>query len=475
MPGPIKHLRTWAFVLIVLFVVSIMALPSVAQAPTIYYVDATLGNDGNPGTEAEPWKTINKVNITALNPGDTVLLKRGESWAERLKIEYSGTDGLPIIFGAYGVGDRPILSPGADWVAVTDRGAAVPIAWWVVENLEVVGTTLHGFSIITSSNFVIRNCDIHENGVGVNYSWGLDIHNCTNGQIYNNAVYSHTATGSNGMWMTHITNFDIHHNLVHSNRLNGIGMSKNAAGQGSNGNRIHHNLLYNNSIQPGYGAIGIETFCENNEVYNNLLYRNGHAGYLTNSPNNEIYHNTFYMNVHYQIALLDWSGSAPENNVFKNNILVIPDGDEAILFADNGTAGVWDPLSNTFDHNLHWYLGENGEGRGDWIAGGGGFPDYSWAEWLAEGKEANGEGIVDPKFVDPDNDDFHLTVSSPGIDAGTDVGITDDYDGKHRPMGSAPDMGAYEYGGRAPALDRSASSGRTPASPRSVAVSRDAV
>jgi len=46
--------------------------------------------------------------------------------------------------------------------------------------------------------------------------------------------------------------------------------------------------------------------------------------------------------------------------------------------------------------------------------------------------------IGDPLFVDPANGDFHLQEDSPAIDNGLDMGLP--Y------AGSAPDIGAYEYG-----------------------------
>ncbi len=42
---------------------------------TTYYI-ATTGNDGNPGTEALPWATLQKAADTLL-PGDTALVKPG--------------------------------------------------------------------------------------------------------------------------------------------------------------------------------------------------------------------------------------------------------------------------------------------------------------------------------------------------------------------------------------------------------------
>lgn len=54
---------------------------------------------------------------------------------------------------------------------------------------------------------------------------------------------------------------------------------------------------------------------------------------------------------------------------------------------------------------------------------------------------------ADPHFRDPAAFDFHLTVDSTGtvVDAGTDAGLTNDCVFRVRPLGAAPDMGAFEY------------------------------
>ncbi len=75
---------------------------------TTYFV-STSGNDANPGTSEDlPWKSLARVNnFFKLYPGDQVLFKRGDEWSGTVTVRASGTAGSPIIYGAYGTGDKP--------------------------------------------------------------------------------------------------------------------------------------------------------------------------------------------------------------------------------------------------------------------------------------------------------------------------------------------------------------------------------
>ena len=55
-----------------------------AATGTTYYVDSKGGNDSNDGTsESKAFKTLDKVNGLNLEPGDTVLLKKGSVFEDQ--------------------------------------------------------------------------------------------------------------------------------------------------------------------------------------------------------------------------------------------------------------------------------------------------------------------------------------------------------------------------------------------------------
>jgi hypothetical protein len=104
MPFSVMKEIGYSFKIIIVFITLLFLL---AFAPTLfsatYYVDATNGNDSRTGfSETMAWKTIAKVNRSGFKPGDQILFKRGDVWREQLTVPSSGSDGLPITFGAFG-------------------------------------------------------------------------------------------------------------------------------------------------------------------------------------------------------------------------------------------------------------------------------------------------------------------------------------------------------------------------------------
>ena len=85
-----------------------------AATGTTYYVDSKGGNDSNDGTsESKAFKTLEKVNGLNLEPGDTVLLKKGsvfEDQALKFIKEDSGTAEAPVKISTYGEGEKPKIN-----------------------------------------------------------------------------------------------------------------------------------------------------------------------------------------------------------------------------------------------------------------------------------------------------------------------------------------------------------------------------
>jgi hypothetical protein len=92
---------------------------------TTYYVSNS-GNDSNPGTsDSLSWKTLTKVNRFFLRRGDQVLFKRGDSWQGTLIPGTSGASGIPIVYGAYGTGAKPIITGFTAVTAWTNKGGNI--------------------------------------------------------------------------------------------------------------------------------------------------------------------------------------------------------------------------------------------------------------------------------------------------------------------------------------------------------------
>ena len=104
-------------------------LATAAAGATEYYV-APSGNDENPGTEAEPFRTIQRAAYTT-EAGDVVTVATG-IYREQVELFASGLPDSPIRFQA--AADGCVIVSGADyldldwsvyegdiWVAATDR------------------------------------------------------------------------------------------------------------------------------------------------------------------------------------------------------------------------------------------------------------------------------------------------------------------------------------------------------------------
>ncbi|MBE0642520.1 MAG: right-handed parallel beta-helix repeat-containing protein [Bacteroidetes bacterium] len=112
---------------VIIGMVALLFCTATTRAQT-YYVSSTAGNDANDGrTPASALRSVAKANTLALQPGDSVLFMRGDSFAGELTAK-PGSVGRPVVYGAYGSGNRPLI----------DGSVRIPSSGWAVHRGAIV-------------------------------------------------------------------------------------------------------------------------------------------------------------------------------------------------------------------------------------------------------------------------------------------------------------------------------------------------
>jgi hypothetical protein len=416
----------------------------------VYYVAPT-GNDSNPGTETQPWQTIQKAANT-LTSGDTVYIRAG-IYREQVIPQNSGSDsnhyitytaypgetvtldgssvsvpeytgliyvvgrnyirisGLRVINSAY----AGILVDNSGHITLeknyTDNTASSGIGVWGSNYIIIDGNEIERacsnrmqefLTMAGTDTFEIKNNRVH-NGVAEYRKEGIDVKDgSSNGKVYGNHVYSIQSVGIYiDAWDKHTFNIDVFQNTVHdvSHDVSGMGIAL-ASEQGGllEHIRVYNNIVYHNRLV----GIWLPACCE------------GVASHPMSDI--KIINNTFYNN-----GWETWGGGIGvenpdiQNVVIRNNIV-----SQNLYFQIAADAS-----KVTVDHNL--------------IDGFRGTENEIYGEDYVEGN---------PLFMNPSGADFHLQPNSPAIGRGSSADApTDDFDGNPRPNppGSNPDIGAYEH------------------------------
>lgn len=145
-----------------------------AGAGQRYYVAGNDPNasDSNPGTEARPFKTIQKA-CDIVNPGDTVYIKaatypRPSGRSRVIELQRGGASGAPITFTAFG--DGPVIldnQGGGDWVAYVNARYR-PVDHIVLKGLTFTGGVSGGLYVRNSSYTVVDRCKaVNNRGIGI--------------------------------------------------------------------------------------------------------------------------------------------------------------------------------------------------------------------------------------------------------------------------------------------------------------------
>jgi hypothetical protein len=423
---------------------------------TTYYV-APDGEDSYPGTEGQPWQTIQKAADTLI-AGDSVYIRAG-TYPEQVIPENAGSAGNYITYAAYP--GEMVTIDGADislpdyetglfviedvsYIRVSglrivnagpnqnNAGIYVDNAHYIfIENNYTYNTVASGIGVWDCSNvfidgnevrlacndgeqecitvsgtdtFEIRNNHVHEGGPGTNGGEGITVKGgATNGMIYQNHIHDITRGERKGIYIdgwgtTATSDLEVYRNTLH-NCAAGISLASEDGGL-VRGIKIYNNIVYDNLVNGleigNWGEPGVpERPVESVTFINNTVYNNGSTG---------------------------WGGGFWNENPDVTDIVVRNN-----VFSQNPTAQIVNEstVSLTVDHNLI-----------------DGSQNYEFAVYGTDYVEG------DPHFTNAAGADFRLQSDSPAIDEGSAVDApSDDYDGNSRPYGDGYDIGAFEYPG----------------------------
>lgn len=362
-----------------------LCIPTWTQAET-YYV-AEYGSDSSPGTEARPWRSVDKAADT-MKAGDTVYVMAGSY--SGFDVTKSGTADNYISYLAY-PGDTPKIGQ-----IYFQYGAS----YNKFVGLEI--TPASGGGVIMDHNNdhnIISNCHIHQSGsVGIDLSGGSDfniIEDCTVHDVY----YAFHTSGTTNKG-----------NIFRRNECYRIGDDGFNFSPSTKDTQLIGNVIYDVDLNGNGTADGIHLYDDGTAIVRgNLVYHDGGATggvfWIHGGSNHIIENNTFVglSNFTTDYGGIIWLEYA-SNVTLKNNI----------AYSSNGSIGVVVGInSSTNDDYNDWYnTGDSSKCV------------YYGGEWksVSQYQRENGKGLhcisKDPKFVDFDNRDFHLQSDSPCKGAG---------------------------------------------------------
>lgn len=435
--GEFNIMRTLKLVLPIALAVFLIFTTFQPEAST-YYVDKSNPNasDNNPGTENEPWATIQK-GIDVAQAGDTVFIKAGTYFisSSGLKMKRSGTTNDKIVFKNYGTDS-----------VVIDMSSAPSKGWnWtstLYNNIVIDGLNfLYGeWPIVIQGDYnEIKNCYL-----GFSSSTTINVWGGSHNLISNNTV---EASGWNGIGIESRpddgnkgradSNIVEYNHCFNSTDHMGINIFPNT---GQAQDLMYYNIIRFNTLN-GNSSSGIYLRRQVNcEIYDNLIYNNNEWGIFFHWRNSsdgahisnvKIYNNTIVDNGYDGI-----DNHSHKNLIIKNNIFAYNGDYEIDMRSAVGTTG------HNLDYN-QYYTTDANEIIITWDSGN---LKYTLAEVQSNlGYDINSM-FGDPKFIDMNGGNYSLLLGSSAIDGGFNLGNPYDQaiDGTLRPQGSAYDIGAYE-------------------------------
>jgi len=455
-----------------------------------YYVKIG-GNDLLDGrSDATAWATLARVNASTFYPGDSIFFRRGDTFRGFLLAPSNGSSGNHIVFDAYGSGAKPKILGSKDISATSDWESHSGNVWKTT-------ATAGAYSAYVTANDIGNLIFNNEAFCGVKVSALVNVD--TQGDFFFNTAdsliyiystsnpgtfYSHIECGGNyaesvvkagsGKSYIQFRNLDVRYAGnpgIFIDRANNIiveycdiswiggwwAYSNVRQGNGIQmwleGSSTHNITVRYNKVDQCYDA-GISPQGTNAHVATNILMyynivTNCHYSYetwlsATHTQNNVHFLNNTCLNSGYSWSanqrpdldndshVMIWTSSGTATNCTIKNNIFFRSRERGMLI------GFVSPLPFILDNNLFFDI--------DTIAENNLTSAYhlTLSAWQTASTRDASSLYSNPLFRSPI--DYHLQAGSPAIDAGTDVGLSEDYDGNVVPFNSIPDIGAYEYG-----------------------------
>lgn len=460
-------------------------LSVVAQLATgaTYYVSTT-GNDTNPGTITQPWRTIQHA-ANSVAAGDTVYVRAGV-YNETVRFPNSGSASAGFItFSSY-PGELATLDgtglsiPGGMWGLFTiESQSYIVINGFEVRNYKTGSTAnvpLGVYIFGAGSNLQIINNHIHDivttakgcaaNAFGMTV-YGTEAPESVNALAISGNEIDHNTTGCSETLSVdgNVENFSIASNLVHDNNnigIDAIGFERvcpNPQYDQARDGEIRGNTVYNISSygNPAYGnqyaADGIyvdggtQITIEQNLMHNDDLgieLASEHFGHDTNYVTAR--NNVIYSDNSNGISIGGYASNVggTDHCTIVNNTLYGDDakntGSGEFQIQYHATGNVFEnniayatqralflnnftrtpPNPATIDYNL--YYSTVGASNGLWVWQGKTYAGYS--NYLSgTGLDKHSPPFSNPQFISLGNPpDLDIQPTSPAVNAGTNLG-----------------------------------------------------
>jgi hypothetical protein len=276
----------------------------VESTGSTFYV-STAGSDSNPGTLAQPWRTIQKA-FSTLRPGEIALV-RGGVYTQSVVMTRAGTALAPITVKNY-PGEQPIIHPGGSGsmdypVRITAGAAFFRLQGFVIENAPL-DTTVNVY--ISDAGLqqpqAAHDIEFRDNEVRNGMGTGLLVAPRTERvHLIGNSVHDNgigTAHQHQGMYFQGQDGL-IANNVVYD-QPNGFGIQV----RGEDTQIAANNVIVTENTSVGNSLAGfvIENTASNVTVVNNVSAFNGTYGIYgyyccgPNLPGNTGYNNVLYGN-----------------------------------------------------------------------------------------------------------------------------------------------------------------------------------